>query len=258
LNGQTVHHGQTVVCAGGPGYNDAAAKALKLETTAAISTQGRTFTTYLFDTATVVTVSTFSPKVAAGIISLTYAAASPARVFANQQIIGFYRDATWNECLGVPIYDFGANNSSFTAASATLDAPVTIYDPAHPFLNGGSLQNVIRSLAAATYLYSPDRLVAMLDTAIAVKGTNRGAGLSVMAAALDFTLSSAPAGPIVDHLAVPPEGRRLFRRVQNDPAQLLRRQYGDQLSYGPVRLRHCNAEVDPGYRGSSLTIVRVH
>ncbi len=136
-------------------------------------------------------------------MSLTYTAASPASVFANQQIIGFYRDATWTTCLGVPIYDFGSNNSNFTAASVPLDAPVTIYDPTRPFLNGGSLQNVMRSLAAATYLYSPDRLVALLDTAIAARNTDSGAGLAVTAAALDFALSSAPAGPIVDHLAVP-------------------------------------------------------
>ena len=136
-------------------------------------------------------------------MSLTYTAASPASVFANQQIIGFYRDATWTSCLGVPIYDFGSNNPNFTAASVPLDAPVTIYDPTRPFLNGGSLQNVMRSLAAATYLYSPDRLVALLDTAIAARNTDSGAGLAVTAAALDFALSSAPAGPIVDHLAVP-------------------------------------------------------
>jgi len=201
--GQTVHCGQTVTFPGGPGYRDAAATSLKLEKSAEVAGVGHDFTTYYFDTAKIYTISTLSPKVETGIMSLTYASASPASVFANQRTVGFYRDLTWMTCLGVPIYDFGASNANFTAAATALNAPVVVYDPTSPFLNGSSLPNVVRKLAQATYLYPPDRLVSILDTAIAAKDTDRGAGLSVTTAALNFDLSSTPAAAIVDHLALP-------------------------------------------------------
>ena len=204
VNGANVHYGQSVVFPGGPGYNDATATALALKSTIAVSSPGGpTFTTYTFDKAIVVTISTFSPRVDAGIMSLTCTAASLASAFANQQIIGFYRDPAWSTCLGVPIYDFGASNGEFQPAAVTLNPPTLIYDPSHPFLNGGSLQNVTRKLAAATYLYSPDKLVSLLNTAIAAQTNDSGAGPSVMAATLNFNMSSTPGGPIVDQLAVP-------------------------------------------------------
>lgn len=203
VNGQTVHCGQTVLFPGGPGYNDSAATALKLETTATVAGPGHNFTVYTFDTAKVATISTLSPKAETGVMSLTYASPSPASVFANQRIIGFYRANTWTTCLGVPIYDFGASNPNFTSAATALADPVLIYDPTHPLLNGGSLQNVLRKLAQATYLYPTDRLISILDTAIAAKDTDSGAGLSVTTAALNFNLSSTPAAPVVDQLAVP-------------------------------------------------------
>ena len=201
--GNSFDYGQTALFPGGPGYNDAAATALPLQTTATLVWGGQTFTTYSFATATVVTITTLAPKVETGVMSLTYASPSPLSVFSQQRIIGFYRDASWATSLGVPIYDFGKANAAFTATVSTLAAPSVVYDPTHPFLNGGSLQNVLRKLAQAPYLYSTDRLLSILDTAIAGKETQSGAGLSVMAAALEFDMSSTPAAPVVDQLAVP-------------------------------------------------------
>jgi hypothetical protein len=152
VDGSTLHCGQTVAFPGGPGYNDSAATELKLNITTEIASPDHAFLSYFFDTARVYTITTLAPKAETGIISLTCAAPSPASVFANQRIIGFYRDLTWTTCLGVPIYDFGPSNGSFTAKAQALDAPVLVYDPTHPFLNGGSLQNVIRKLTAASYL----------------------------------------------------------------------------------------------------------
>ncbi|HVH76575.1 MAG TPA: hypothetical protein VM755_16790 [Stellaceae bacterium] len=203
IAGDSVQYGQTAVFPGGPGYVDASAAALTLESTAVVATAGETFTSYTFDTASAVTVSTLSPKVQAGVMSLTYSGISPKSVFANQRIIGFYRDKAWATCLGVPIYDYGPANGSFTAASLALNSPTLVYDPAHPFLNGGALQNVLSKLARATYLYSPDRLAAILEVAIAAKDTQSGAGLGVTTAALEFDMSSSASAPVVDDLAVP-------------------------------------------------------
>ena len=203
-SGNNVDCGQTVVFPGGPGYNDAAATALNLQSTLSATVYGGdTVTTYKFDTATVVSTETIQPKMEAGILSFTYSGSSPAAIFSGQQIIGFYRENAWNTCLGLPIYDFGASNASFTAAAAVLNAPNLIYDPSASFLNGGSLQNVVRSLSQAAYLFSPDRLVSILDDAIAAKGADSGVGLSVTTSALDFDMSSTPAAGLVDHLAVP-------------------------------------------------------
>ena len=214
VNGQTVHCGQTVLFPGGPGYNDSAATALKLETTATVADPDHNFTIYTSDTAKVTTVATLGPKAETGVMSLTYSSASPASVFANQRIIGFYRANAWATCAGVPIYDFGASNGSFAATAIAQSDPALIYDPTHPFLNGGSLQNVLRKLAQATYLYPTDQLVALLDSAIAARDTDSGAGLSVTTAALKFNLSSTPAAPVVDHLGVP-----VMVTVTTTPAQ---------------------------------------
>lgn len=203
VNGAEVHCGQTVLFPGGPGYSDATAAPLKLESSTQTSVQGHTITTYNFDSATVMTISTLSPKVQTGVLSLTFAGPSPLAVFSNQRIIGFYRDASWKTSLGVPIYDYGKQNASFTAASQPLSAPALIYDPAHPFLNGGSLQNVVHNLVRASYMYPTDRLASILESAIAAKNTDSGAGLAVTAAALDFNMSSTPAAPVVDQLGVP-------------------------------------------------------
>ena len=164
---------------------------------------GESFTTYTFTTATAVTVATLGQRVQTGVMSLTFAAASPLRVFSQQRIIGFYRDASWATCLGVPIYDYGAANADFTAEATVLAAPVVVYDPGHPFLNGGSLPNVLRKLAQASYVYSPDHLISILDTAMVARDTQSGAGFSVMTAALEFDMTSTPTTQLVDQLAVP-------------------------------------------------------
>jgi hypothetical protein len=204
-SGNNVDCGQTVVFPGGPGYNDAAATALYLQSTLSATVYGgATVFSYTFDTATVVSTESLQPKMEAGIFSLTYSGSSPASIFSGQQIVGFYRENAWTTCLGLPIYDFGANNASFAAAAAAaLNGPNLIYDPTAPFLNGGSLQNVVRSLSQAAYLYSPDRLVSILDGAIAAKSSDSGVGLSVTTSALDFDMSSTPASGLVDNLAVP-------------------------------------------------------
>ena len=214
--GQTVHYGQTVLFPGGPGYTDSAATALKLDSTAVVTTEGETFTVYTFDTATATTTSTLSPKVQTGVVSLSYSGASPASIFASQSIIGFYRDATWTTCLGIPMYDFGASNGSFTATALPQNAPSLIYSPTDSFLNGGSLQNAVRRLSQATYVYSPDQLISILNSAIAAKDTSNGVGLSVMTAALDFNLSSTPAASMVDQLSVP-----VLASVTITPAQVV-------------------------------------
>ncbi|HEV2098066.1 MAG TPA: hypothetical protein VGR45_03970, partial [Stellaceae bacterium] len=147
--GKTVDYGQTAVFPGGPGYSDASATALTLQTSATVVWGGQTFTTYRFETAEVVTIATLAPKVETGVMSLTFSAASPQGVFAQQRIVGFYRDASWATALGVPIYDFGSANATFTAAAQRLAAPSVVYDPTQPTLNGGSLPNVLRKLAQA-------------------------------------------------------------------------------------------------------------
>ena len=76
--GSRATYGQTAVFPNGPGYDDAAATALRLQTTNAVSLGNRTFTTYTFDTARVTTISTFQPKVQTGVMSLTYASSTPS------------------------------------------------------------------------------------------------------------------------------------------------------------------------------------
>lgn len=208
LGGSTINYGQTVLFPGGPGYNDSAATPLTLQTTTTSSTQGNTSTTYSFDKGTVVTVSTskLTPRAQIGVYSLTYTGSSPLTVFSKQQIIGFYRGSGWNTCLGVPIYDFGLQNSSFLTASqfVALPDPIVVYNPSDPFLNGGSLQNVLRKLSQATYLYPPDRLLTILNNAAtSPRQPDTSVGLSVTTAALDFTLTSPPTAPILDQLTAP-------------------------------------------------------
>lgn len=195
--------GQTVAFAGGPGYNDASATALQLMNSTAVVFPDHAFTTFNFDKAKVVTTSKVGSRVETGIAELTYASATPSSVFANQRFLGFYRDLAWTTCLGIPIWDYGPDNARFTATTDEQITPVTIFDPATSFLNGGSLQNVVRNLRAATYLYSWDVLAAMVHGATTGQD-ERDLGLAPTAAALDFTLSASAAdAPIVDKLDVP-------------------------------------------------------
>ena len=107
---------------------------------------------------------------------MTYTGSSPQALFASQTIAGFYRDPSWTTCLGVPIYDYGASNGSFTTTEVAMTTPEIIYGPADEFLNGGPLQNVLQKLAQATYLESSDKLVELLDYAISVQGTWTASG----------------------------------------------------------------------------------
>lgn len=202
-DGTTANYGQTVLFPGGPGYGDAAATALKFDSETVAQGDGVDFFTYNFDTARAVSIASLGSKVETGVVTLTYSGALPSSIFSQQRIIGFYQDASWKTSLGAPIYDFGSANGNFTASAAALNAPSLIYNPSSGFLNGGSLQNALRKLAQATYMYSPDQLLSILDTAIAVNETSNGVGLSVTTADLDFDLSSTPSASVVDQLSVP-------------------------------------------------------
>ncbi len=195
--------GQTVVFEGGPGYDDAAATSLKLQSTATATADGQTFTTYTYDSATAISTSTLAEKVDLGVATLTYDGTTPWGAFAKQQILGFYRDDGWKTSLGIPIYDYGDADSSFIAGkTAALEEPEVVYDPTHAFLNGGSIPDVAQRLTQAGYMYSRDRIVSMLESAIASEATTDTPGLGVTTAALSFDMSSTPA-PIVDQLDVP-------------------------------------------------------
>jgi hypothetical protein len=206
--------GQTAVFDGGPGFNDASATVLQLKNSTAVAAQGHVFTTFNFDKAKVVTTSKVGSKVETGIAELTYTSPMPSSVFANQQFLGFYRDNTWTKCLGIPIWDYGTENAKFTATLGDPVTPVTIFDSTTPFLNGGSLENVVRKMRAATYLYSWDVLDAMVQWATTSQD-DRGIGLAATAAALKFAVSAASANaPIVDRIDVP-----IVATVTTTPAQ---------------------------------------
>lgn len=195
--------GQTVVFEGGPGYDASAATALNLQTVATAASPDHTFTTYTFEAAKVYTTSMVGSSVRLGVAELTYQSPSPAQVFADQRIIGFYRDNAWTKSFGVPIWDYQAANAQFTAATDAPMKPTTVYDPAQVFLSGGSLQSVVTKLRQAQYLYAVDTLVGMIDTASSSDAA-AGLGLLTTAAALDFNLSSrAASSPVVDQLEVP-------------------------------------------------------
>ncbi|SPE36931.1 hypothetical protein SBA3_2530003 [Candidatus Sulfopaludibacter sp. SbA3] len=203
LGDASVDYGQAVVYQGGPGYSAASATQLKPEIAATLEAPDHNFTVYTYATAKAYTVSILGTSADIGVTTLTYTGSSPQSIFSGQRIIGFYRDASWKTCLGAPIYDYGQNNQAFTATTAPLNAPVTVYDPTSPFLNGGTLQGVVSRLAQATYIYAPDRLVSILETAISAENSQFGVGLSVTSAGLDFTLSSTPGLPIVDGFSLP-------------------------------------------------------
>ena len=203
VGGATVSCGQTAAFPGGPGFDAQSAVALNQTGTSVASVGGQTVTTYTFDSAQVVALIPISPQVEAGVCTLTYSGASPGEIFASQRIAGFYRDSGWATCLGVPIYDYGTFNGALTATAVPLSDPEQIYGGSTEFLNGGPLLNVLQKLMQAQYMLSSDELAAMLDSAIATQGTADGAGLSVMTAALDFTMTSTAAATVVTELSVP-------------------------------------------------------
>ena len=218
VNGTTVNGGQTALFPGGPGYDDERAFELRLAGSAILDGGAPTGTLYTFDRATVVSHMPVPPipRVEVGVTALTYSGGSPAAIFANQRIVGFYRDASWKTCLGVPIYDYGPANDSFTNTTAPVATPDLIYGPSDEFLSGGTLQNVLTKLEQATYVVSAERCLALLDGAIAEPDTSEGAGLAVTTAGLDFRMTSPGAAPIVDNLSVP-----ILATVTNTPEQTL-------------------------------------
>lgn len=193
----TVQCGQTVTFPGGPGYVDATAVSLNAQGGSGrpipdSGNPGLTWTTYSYDTATVVTTSTLGPKVQLGVVALACSSFLPSEAFSQQQIIGYYQKKEWATSLGLPIFDFGMANGSFSATLQDPADPTLVYDPAHPFLNGGSIQNVLSTLAHASYLFGERLLISLLRDGSTNAGHNSGAGLGVATAALDFHLSSLP------------------------------------------------------------------
>ncbi len=202
VNSLSAQCGQIAVFTGGPGYNASTATQLTLQSTAV----AQPLTTYTFsDDNGIIVVSAVNPgsSVNQGICSLIYNSASPAELFARQQLVGFARSSAWQTSFGVPIVDYGPGNSSFTSAPSVKElAPIAIYNPATPFLNGGSLANVVRNLLQATYLYPTSELISILKAATTSQTTDSGAGLSVTTAALEFNMSSNDTG-LADQLSVP-------------------------------------------------------
>jgi hypothetical protein len=204
--------GKTVVFAGGPGFDPTQASTLVVQSSATTTAQGTTFTSTTFDAGTAVSETTLPDTLDIGVTALSCTAASPWSVFAQQRIVGFYRPSGWTACLGVPIFDYGPGNTGFGPATiapkgrkktGTLDDPLLVYDPGHPFLNGSSLAAAAARVAQASYLYSPERIASILDLAVANEPGESAPGLAVMSAALGFDTSSSPPAQIVDQLNVP-------------------------------------------------------
>ena len=114
VNGATVNCGQTALFPGGPGYSGTSALALKLAGTADRRYRRRDLHDVHLRQGEGHLVHSNHPGGPGGVCTLTYSGASPAAIFAKQTIVGFYHDPSWNNCLGIPIWDYGAR----TAASA--------------------------------------------------------------------------------------------------------------------------------------------
>ena len=240
INQEPVTCGQTAVFPGGPGYADIRSIPLTLSSTSIAALGGETITTYLFDKATVMSSVAIIPRVETGVCALTYSG-SPSQIFANQRLVGFYRDQAWGTCLGVPIYDYGSFNASLTTTAVPQAEPELIYGDTVEFLNGGSLQNVLQKLLRANYMLSSDRLVSILEDATQVGQTANGVGLSVTTAALEFTMSSSGRSPLVNQLSLP-----VLATVTTTPGRILIPVEGPLE--GDVALRSVQATV-----GGSLT-----
>jgi hypothetical protein len=239
-----VYFGQTVVFSTGPAFDDELSTTLvfeNVETTTSLSgqTTAPTMTTttsttpapgsqsssssgtnpinqtslykYNFSTATIATGSmalqSVNTKVQTGISLLSYVfGTSPFAVFSQQKIIGFYRDLSWPSCLGVPMYDFGSQNSNFKLdeISKPMIPPEIIYDPSAPFLNGGGLRAALKKIYGQKYLFPPDQLDITLNSAATFRDPlGIAAGMAVQRAALNFQLNVPPPTPILNQLKVP-------------------------------------------------------
>ena len=197
-------HGQTAVFGGGPGFDATKATALAQTGREQVLFGGTSFITTQFAGSTAQTSMTVGSSVIAGVSALTCNASLPLSAFANQQIIGFYRENGWAKSLGYPIYDYLSANSEFQIAQTAAEiAPDLIYDPAAPFLNGGALPNVLAKFAAASDVFSADALQSMIADAGDFAPTGVAPGLSVMSAALQFDMSSKPVAGLANQLTIP-------------------------------------------------------
>jgi hypothetical protein len=139
-----------------------------------------------------------------GVSALTVKASQLLAVFTKQRILGFYRDNAWANSLGYPPIDFQDQNPAFAIAdTAAAFVPDLVYNPAAPFLSGGNLPNVLAKFAAADYVFSPDKLLQLIETAGAFSEAGVAAGLSVATASLDFSMSSKLSAGIADELTLP-------------------------------------------------------
>ena len=198
-------YGETIIFADGPGYDATKSTQLNFTGQTEIIQGGAAFITSHFQNSTAYASASFSGGTAVtGVSALTCTALFPLAAFTNQQILGFYRENAWGTSLGFPIFDYQTANSEFeVATTAGAINPQLVYDPSSPFLNGGNLPNVLAKFAAATYIFSPDSLLTMIEDAGGYAATGAAAGLSVMTAALNFNMSSNPSAGITNQLTVP-------------------------------------------------------
>jgi hypothetical protein len=200
----SVDYGETAVFENGPGYDATKATKLQPSSSSTLAMQSHNFITTKFQTSTAYTTAPVSGGVVTGVSALTFKASQPLAVFAKQRILGFYSDNAWASSLGYPLIDYQDQNSTFAIAdSADALVPELVYNPTAPFLSGGNLPNVLAKFAAATYVFSPDKLQQMIETAGAFSAAGAPPGLSVATASLDFNMSSKPVAGIADELTVP-------------------------------------------------------
>jgi hypothetical protein len=200
----SVDYGEIAVFQNGPGYDATKATQLQQSSSSVLAMQSHNFITTKFQNSTAYTTASVAGGVVTGVSALTFKASQPLAAFAKQRILGFYRDNTWATSLGYPLIDYQDQNSTFAIAdSADALVPDLVYNPAAPFLSGGNLPNVLAKFAAATYVFSPDKLQQMIEAAGAFSVAGVPAGLSVATASLDFNMSSKPVAGIADELTVP-------------------------------------------------------
>ena len=194
---------QTVVFPDGPGYDERDTTPLELTSVATVVAPDHTFATFHFEDSTVVTTSNVEPIVRKGVTTFSYEGTAPGQVFAHQRFIGFYRENDWPASHGLPIWDYGAGNAEFRAGTTDPSGVEAVFDATHSVLNGGSLANVVAKLRAAEDVHTRDVLELLLRRATTGR-SERGVGLEVTAATLDFAATPAGAhGPIIDRLDVP-------------------------------------------------------
>jgi hypothetical protein len=200
----SVDYGETAVFEKGPGYDEAKATKLQQSTSSTLAMPTHNDITTKFQSSTAYTTAPVGASVVTGVSALTVKAAQPLAVFAKQRILGFYRDNAWASSLGYPLFDYQEQNSAFAiAGTAAALVPDLVYNPAAPFLSGGNLPNVLARFAAADYVFSPDKLLQLIETAGAFSEAGVAAGLSVATASLDFHMSSKLVAGIADELTVP-------------------------------------------------------